>query len=211
MYHSISKPGQGLSVSPKDFDAQIEWLVDNGYTPITLGQLKRYWDGEFNVQGKVVVITFDDGYLDNYTDAYPILLKYHAPATIFVITDSIKRDNHMKWSQMQEMHKHGIEFGSHMVYHSNFLHTSHDQIAWELKMSKKDLEAGLNSPVTTFCYPGGGLIPEASDLVREAGYTMAVTTRDTLADRSEDHLLLSRVRVVGGESLQEFASKLQTP
>ncbi|KEO81939.1 hypothetical protein EL26_18090 [Tumebacillus flagellatus] len=211
MYHSIAEPGKDLSVSTKDFEEQLKWLAENGFTPITLGQLERYWDGSYEVDGKPVVITFDDGYLDNYTDAYPVLLKYHDPATIFIITDSIKRKNHMSWDQMKEMHAHGIEFGSHMVYHSNFLHTALDQISWELTASKRALEKGLGSPVTTFCYPGGGLIPEASRLVHDAGYTIAVTTQDEWADQSQDRLLLSRVRVVGGMKLDEFARRLQAP
>ncbi|WP_245884513.1 polysaccharide deacetylase family protein [Tumebacillus permanentifrigoris] len=210
MYHSIS-PGTDLRVSPEDFDAQMKWLQEHGYKPITLGQLGRHWDGTYDVTGgKPLVITFDDGYLDNYTAAWPILQKYHFPATIFVITDSIKLDNHMKWGQMQEMHAGGVEFGSHMVYHSNFTLTPQDQIASELQASKKTLEQGLSSPVTTFCYPGGGLIPEAAGLVRQAGYTMAVTTHHGLASAVEDHVLLSRVRVVGGVTIEEFANMLQT-
>jgi peptidoglycan/xylan/chitin deacetylase (PgdA/CDA1 family) len=210
MYHSIA-PGTDLKVSPEDFDAQMKWLQDNGYRPITLGQLDRHWRGTYPVTGgKPVVITFDDGYLDNYTAAWPILQKYQFPATIFVITDSIKLDHHMKWEQMKEMHAGGIEFGSHMVYHSNFTATPLDRIASELQESKKTLEAGLGSPVTTFCYPGGGLIPEAPGLVRQAGYTMAVTTHHAVATEDEDHALLSRVRVVGGISVEEFGRMLQT-
>lgn len=208
MYHSIAA-GNDLKVPLEDFDAQMKWLSENGFKPITLGQLNRYWQGNYPVEGKPVVITFDDGYLDNYTAAFPVLQKFHFPATIFVITDSVKRDNHMKWEQMREMHKDGIEFGSHMAHHSNFTKTPIDQIKAELKESKQELEQELGSPVTTFCYPGGGLIPEASQLVREAGYTMAVTTKNTFASQDEDQELLSRVRIVGGVSIDQFAHLLQ--
>ena len=208
MYHSISE-GQDLMVPPKDFDAQMKWLADNGYTPITMHRLQLYWQGKADIPGQPIVITFDDGYLDNYTTAYPILQKYQFPATIYVITDSVKRDNHMKWPQMQEMHAHGIEFGSHTVHHTNFLRTNPDQLKSELAESKRALEAGLGSSVTTFCYPGGGLTPEATQLVREAGYETAVTTRNEWATLSEDRLLLSRVRVVGGLSIEQFAKQLR--
>jgi peptidoglycan/xylan/chitin deacetylase (PgdA/CDA1 family) len=205
MYHSISE-GRDLQVPPADFEEQMRWLKEHGYTAITLGQLDAYWKGRYKVEGKPVVITFDDGYLDNYTVAWPILQKYQFPATIFVITDSIRLPHHMSWEQMREMHRAGIEFGSHMVHHSNFQRTPIERIAQELLESKRDLEKGLGSRVTTFCYPGGGLIPEAARLVKAAGYELAVTTRHKLASPDENPLLLSRLCVPGGMTLEQFAT-----
>ena len=208
IYHSISE-GQNLNVPPADFEAQMKWLADNGFKPITMHQLQQYWKGKVEVPGQPVVITFDDGYLDNYTVAFPILQKYKFPATIYIVTDSIKRDNHMKWPEMKEMHAKGIEFGSHTASHANFKHTPVEQLKVELARSKQAIEEGFGSPVTTFCYPGGGLIPEATSLVADAGYETAVTTRDAWATITEDRLLLSRVHVVGGITIEQFAKSLR--
>ena len=120
MYHSIDNPHHlsGIVVSPHNFRKQLKFFKKHKYNVISLDMLVAALKEKKRLPKKSVVITFDDGYEDNYTNAFPILKEFGFPATIFVITDLIStEDEYLTWDQLREMEKHGITIGSHTLDH----------------------------------------------------------------------------------------------
>ncbi len=119
MYHSIDyEKNNNLRMPKEKFSEQMKYIKDNGYTTLTVSQLHDFIEKDSPIPKKSVVITLDDGYADNYTNAYPILKKYGINATIFVITDSIDKDNsYLNSKQIKELQNNGIDIQSHTTNH----------------------------------------------------------------------------------------------
>lgn len=156
MYHQIEdpKPGNPLSyvfVNPANFEAQIKYLSENGYTFLFPDEM--YYADQCQ---KAVVITFDDGYKSNYTKAFPILKKYNAKATIFVTSDKIGSQWYLNQSEIQEMADSGlVTIGSHSTSHPRLTDLNSENLDYELSHSKATLEAITKKPVTNLAYPFG--------------------------------------------------------
>lgn len=227
-YHSVH-PDHNLPrrLSPDRFLAQMQWLQNNHYDICTLSQLaQRVYSG--TATRKSVAVTFDDGYLDNYEIALPILLDHQMKATFFVITNMIgdlpkssdegKRlcpSRHMMTKQqLREMHNSGMEIGSHTRTHIHVrdeLRRSYDAAWNELAGSRQALEDMLGSEVRTFCYPNGqkGVFDEATKkLLQDAGYYYAATTIWGAFDHQTDPLEIPRIRIRPDDSLVDFEKKL---
>ncbi|MFC2340938.1 MAG: polysaccharide deacetylase family protein, partial [Selenomonas artemidis] len=132
-YHMVNSMFISLAVEPEDFDWQMKYLVDHGYHTITPDELYDFLAGTGELPERPVLITFDDGYVDNYTTAYPILKKYNLKATIFVVTGFLsKRKGYLTWDQLREMEQHGITIESHTVTHAPLPELSDDRIREEL-------------------------------------------------------------------------------
>jgi len=192
-YHSVSDDRRdGLSVSVSDFDFQMDWLRRHRYTSLTLSGLTRWQPSK---REKPVAITFDDGYADNYTQAFPILKRYGFTATIFLVSKShdtgvihdwdrpkviesndFKAYELLSWAQVHEMANSGIEFGSHSCTHRNLTQLSFEERQKEINQSRKDLQEKLGCAVDSFCYPRGDLNEETIEIVKQAGYACAVVT-----------------------------------
>lgn len=192
-YHSISEMRQdSLAVHPADFQAHIEWLHHRGYRSITLAQ---FMGQTYTPGNRVVIITFDDGYEDNYSLAFPIMKRYGFIATIFLVSDYVNTDHFfywdvpkissdqdpalfriLKWDQVNEMANYGIEFGSHTCTHPELPSLSTNELTDEICRSRQDLQARLGKDVVSFCYPRGKLSHGVVDIVEKAGYHCAVLT-----------------------------------
>jgi peptidoglycan/xylan/chitin deacetylase (PgdA/CDA1 family) len=209
MYHSISKtPKNDLCVSPKQFEKQLRTLIMGGFTPITASELASAYEKGTQLPSHPFIITFDDGYADNYTSAFPILKKYKAKATIFVITSTINQGSYLSWNQLKEMENSGfIDIQSHTVNHLNLSSLTAKQIKKELTKSREILERNLNKPIAAFCYPSGNYNKKTLTYMKEAGYTMAFTTKPGLANYTKQGPFeLHRIRVFPNQS---FASLLK--
>ncbi|MBC6309567.1 polysaccharide deacetylase family protein [Listeria sp. FSL L7-1582] len=203
MYHSINtNVKNNLITPPNEFDTQMKWLSDNGYYTLTLAELAPLLEIGKNVPDKPVVITFDDGYQDNYTNAYPILKKYGLKATIFVITDKIAKNNHFDEAALKEMSAYGIEMESHTVHHYELNRLSYEAQLKELQYSKAFLERFTGKKVNSICYPVGRYNEDTVRAAEATGYTMGFTTEVGKANKKDGMYTLPRVRMVPGMSME---------
>lgn len=189
MYHSVGSSFAGdhqLSTPLATFEKQMRFLSDHRYRVVTLSSVVELLKAKKAIPAKTVVLTFDDGYEDNYTVVFPILKKYGFPATVFVITDYIAKEKEMYGSMcrfmtpqmLREMSDSGlVTIGSHTRSHF-FLPDIKDPSVLEKQVAgaKIFLEDILGRPVDFFCYPSGGYDKRSEEAVRRAGYKAAVTT-----------------------------------
>src|SRR5258708_4632588 len=207
---SYDRLGFALSVTPADFAAQMDWLKDSGYHPISAGDLHAYLRGARGLPSKPVILTFDDGYADFYPPALPILRRHDFRATAYVVSGFVGWPNYMTAAQVVEADRSGIEIGSHTVNHPNLTSMSSGSVRSQLVDSKRFLENLLGHPVTSFCYPSGKVNSNVAWQVADVGYDSATTTvfgfRHTLADR----YIWTRLRVSGGETRDQFAAAVTT-
>lgn len=203
-YHQINDTEHNsLTVNTKQFEAQMKYLAESGYTPITPAEMLDAWEGKGTLPEKPVIITFDDGYLDNYNHAYPILQKYGLKATIFLISDYVSTyPNYLTWADVLEMQESGlIDFESHTLSHEELTKApSTEEAKKQLTESKKALEWHLGRPVTFIAYPCGEYDETLEDLTKDAGYRAAFTVNYGLAEPGEDPFILDRVPIFGSNS-----------
>lgn len=195
-YHSINKDPSGKSsiiISKEKFRQQLQTIKDNGYTTLTMAQLNGYLFEDKPIPEKSVVITFDDGYRDNYTDAFPILKEFNMNATIFVISSYLDRELYLTTEEIEEMSDYGIDIESHTVSHVKLSTLSYENQLKELKNSKEIIEKITNKPVISIAYPEGKYNNTTKKAVIEAGYSMGFTIERGYADRNDNPAQLNRI------------------
>ena len=226
MYHQIGEPAprgtpyRGLTVHPSDFKRQMTWLRRLGYRGLSMHELLPYIKGERH--GKVVGITFDDGYRNVYTNALPVLRDNDFTATNYFVArqiaggnvwDSEKGIPHsqlMSVDQIKAWAVAGMEVGSHTLDHPNLPKLSPEVADYQIKQSKIELEDIIGKEVGAFCYPYGGYAPEVLAMVRDAGYTNATTTEGGLANSTDNIYALPRVTVARSTNVLRFLQKCMT-
>lgn len=207
-YHKVDDMPISLSIPPAEFDAQMAYLRDNGYTTISPDDLWASLESDAPLPDKPVLITFDDGYADNYKNAYPILKKYGYRATIFVITDFLSANpNYITWDQAREMQSAGITIASHTMQHKSLTGLTDDEIRAELNGSKAALEYQLGAENIYFAYPTGTYSIHIMKLVQEAGYKGAFTIKYGDVDAASSLFALERVPVFQTENTFESFRK----
>ena len=214
MYHYVSEPPPDsdiyrvdLSVPPDAFRQQMAYLKDNGYTPVDLYDLSTAIVAHTELPEKPIVITFDDGYLDNYENAFPILQEYGFKGTFFVITEFIDsgREGYMNWEMLEEMSRAGHRIESHSRTHPDLTTKSRDGLIWELLGSQETLAAHIGYKPRYFCYPGGTYNDETIQVLKELDYWGAVTTENGSWHGFNDRFEWRRVRLRNSTTIQEFA------
>lgn len=211
MYHSISDrdPSNSLLVSPSEFENEMAWLHDNGFTSLSLDEL-YYSLTTGNVPARPVVITFDDGYDDNYTNAYPILQKYGLIGNFFVITDYIgTKPGFMNIDMLKEMYSNGMIIESHTSNHQELKNISDDAKISSIKNAQNFLKENLNIDSKFICYPVGRYDESTKNIVSSLGIKLAVTTEPGLANINQGLTSLKRIRI-SPMSLESFKSNFQT-
>lgn len=196
-----------LSVPPDKFEAQMQYLAQNGYTPVSLDTLYGIFNGQASVVGKVVVLTFDDGYIDFYTNAFPILRRFNFHAVSFIPTGLIGSGYYMNWNQIKEIASTGlVTFEGHTVNHINLPSVSYATALRELQDSRNILQANTGYPVNFVAYPNGSTNGWVQAAARQAGYVGGVGTWYGKAWGSG--INMPRIKVSGFWSIKEFASRL---
>ncbi|KZD88445.1 Polysaccharide deacetylase [Bacillus subtilis] len=209
MYHSISS-GNSLRVPKKEFEAHMKWLHDNGYQTLTPKEAYLMLTQDKKPSEKCVLITFDDGYTDNYQDAYPVLKKYGMKATIFMIGKSIGHRHHLTEEQMKEMAQHGISIESHTIDHVELNGLTPQQQQSEMADSKKLFDHMFHQQTTIISYPVGRYNEETLKAAEKTGYQMGVTTEPGAASRDQGMYALHRVRVSPGMSGSAFGAYIES-
>ena len=197
--------GFGLSVTPANFAAQMDWLAQNGYHPVTTSDLVAYLGGERGLPSRPIVITFDDGYADFYTNAIPILRRHDFTAVTYVVSGFMGRPGYMTANEVLSAQGAGFEVGSHTVDHVNLTKQSSDGLRYQLTASKEALERLLKRPVTSFCYPYGKFGAREANAVAAAGYQDATSTMGGSYRTMANRFIWARLYVKGGETLGQFA------
>lgn len=187
---------QSLAISPSTFEKQMETLVNGGYTFLTASELGTIFNGEKALPNRSILITFDDGYRDFYTDVYPILKKYSIKATVYMIAGDIGYKNYMTEKQLQNIASEGlVEIGAHTIHHVNLQTATEPVMKNELVEGRNIIEEVIDKPVISFAYPDGQFSELSEQKVKEAGYTTAMTTKPGIMITSNlDRYALSRIR-----------------
>ncbi|MBE8954965.1 MAG: polysaccharide deacetylase family protein [Quinella sp. 2Q5] len=195
-YHQVDDKHSSLAVPVADFDAQMKFLVDSGCVTITPDELYAGLNGELELPPRPVLITFDDGYIDNYTNAFPILKKYGLRATIFVIPAFTGQyPNYMNWDQLREMESGGVTIQSHTLTHPKLEELPDDEIRSELLNSKNLLEEQLGHPIEFMAYPTGTYNLHIAGIAQDLGYKGAFTIKYGIVDRGSNFFALERVPI----------------
>jgi peptidoglycan/xylan/chitin deacetylase (PgdA/CDA1 family) len=226
MYHSISDTAETrasayfkIRTTPRIFREHLSQLARAGYATIGLADAARRLQASSGTAGKLVALTFDDGYQDFYSAAFPILQEFQCTATVFLPTASICRTFQgapcLAWSQIRELLRHGIEFGSHTVTHPQLRTLPEREIQRELQASRQEIEDRLGNPAASFSYPYA--FPEADAAFRrklramllQAGYENGVSTIVGTASAASDRLFLERLPINAADDEALFTAKLQ--
>lgn len=210
MYHHVKEPKDpagdkidyNLSVPTSVFSQQMASLSLRGYGTVSTKEL-------FSTdQSNKIILTFDDGYKDVITNAFPVMQNYGFKGTVFVIVGSIGKDDYMTLEDLKTLRDAGWEIGSHTLSHPDLAKASPEKAQREITESKARLEADLGITIDTICYPSGRYSPEVLTTVQDSGYHFAVTTKPGRSNLRSDAYTLKRVRINGPDSLNQFTSKV---
>lgn len=208
MYHEIGDGPSSLYVSEKNFRAQMHYLRSNGYKIATMTQAREMLINK-QIPPKVAVITFDDGYVSVYTRAWPILEECAFPATVYVCSSFPGLYNYLTWDHIKILHSGGVEIGSHSNTHPALTTLNSAALTQEIVGSKQILEQKLEAKINSFCYPTGAYNQYTPILVKNAGYTTAVTVNLRKSTPQDDLYLLPRIRVFKADTISSFAKNIQ--
>ncbi|MBM3249392.1 MAG: polysaccharide deacetylase family protein [Candidatus Omnitrophica bacterium] len=202
MYHSVDSGGvreNRLVVSPGTFERQMRFLKERRYNVVTLEELSALIAAKSRIPDKTVAITFDDGYRDNFTRAFPVLKKYGLKATVFIIVDEVGRPqaDRLDWQDLKQMQSSGlVTIGSHAMGPEPLTKiSSGEELRRQIFGAKKALEEKLGVPVEFFAYPEGRFDAHIRQLVRDAGYGAAVATSPGREYPNDDIYALKRIRI----------------
>lgn len=194
-YHQVSEENDIYSVTAEQFAEQMEYLSAKGYHAISLEELFAAYEGKATLPSKPIVITFDDGYEDNFLTALPIMEKYNMKATVFVVPSLVNTPDYLSWQQVLAMKERKIEIGSHTMNHIGLGEVSPEQQRQEIFESKMVLEQHIGTAVKFFAYPYGQFTPISQQLLQEAGYKGASSGIPGLNHKGTDAYALKRVNV----------------
>jgi peptidoglycan/xylan/chitin deacetylase (PgdA/CDA1 family) len=207
--HADDPDYQQLFVAPKAFEEQVAYLKDNGYQTITFAELVGAFNGEVGLPEKPVIITFDDGWDDIYSVAYPILKQYGMRATFFISTNWIENlEGVVSWTQLEEMSAGGMEFGSHSVTHPYLTTADPEWMKYEIEGSKAALEEHTRKSITALAYPFGLYDDTVIAAVKAAGYLTACTIDPGATATADNLLTLPRTWVYDWTTIEDFAGLL---
>jgi peptidoglycan/xylan/chitin deacetylase (PgdA/CDA1 family) len=214
MYHVIATAPAGaanpqLFTKPIRFRAEMDYLAAHGYHAVTLQDVYDAWERDALVPEKPVVISFDDGYRGDYTDAMPALREHSWPGVLNLEIGALE-DGELTAPMINEMLGAGWELDSHTISHLDLRGMSPPMLRREVAGSREILKKRFGVPVNFFCYPAGRYDAPAVAEVRRAGYLGATTTESGLASR-QDLYKLKRIRIDQSDGVGALAEKLKRP
>lgn len=212
LYHSIGTNDREFTVSPDSFAMQMGWLRDSEFNIVSLDALARYRTVG-KIPHKTLAITFDDGYQDNYTNAFPVLQRYVIPATIFITTGDLRGKKivsipplpKMSEAQLQTLHESGlVAIEPHSETHPNFGDISEDEIEYETRESKSYIDTLLGKKCRHFAYPKGSYSETAQRVLARCGLSFAYTTNVGRVHPYDDCYLIKRNGIGPNVTFSQF-------
>lgn len=198
-YHAVNDISHSsLVVTTSDFRDDMKYLANNGYTSITMDELYNYLVHNESLPDKPVLITFDDGYTDNYTNAFPILKEYHMQATLFMIGDAIGTDRFLSAEQLKEMDANGFHIEAHTYSHKRLTNLDDMTLQADLAKSRTVLESLLQRPIRYLAYPQGFNNELVQQRTKDAGYLMAFTVAPGTVKPGDNLFALNRLSIFEG-------------
>lgn len=196
LYHRVGYTTDQLTVTPERFSNDLSLLADYGYQTISLRQFQNFLQGNgADLPEQPVLLTFDDGYIDNYENAFPILQKFGLSATFFIITGLLWTPGRLSPGQLQEMARSGMCFGSHTVTHRSLASLSPQEADEELNSSRSTLESILGTVVDTVSYPCGSYNDTIIQIAQNNGYQEGFTVRNGTCYTNSSLFELRRIPV----------------
>jgi peptidoglycan/xylan/chitin deacetylase (PgdA/CDA1 family) len=220
MYHYISVPPPNsdkyridLSVTPEKFESHLKYLAENGYTTISLYELHAYLSSARPLPPKPVVLTFDDGYIDAYTHAFPLLVKYRMTGTFFIVSEFVNSPNpaYMRWEHIKALSAAGMSIESHSRAHTDLRLRRGDfkGLVWDTLPVLDEIERHTGKRPRFFCYPFGKYDDAVIRMLKSEYMLGAVTTDYGQVHTLQNAYTWRRVRVPGAIALEGFAAALR--
>jgi peptidoglycan/xylan/chitin deacetylase (PgdA/CDA1 family) len=211
-YHVVGTPPPDapfpeLYVRRQAFAAQLRWLRRGGYHPVSLRRVYDYWKRGYALPPRPVVLSFDDGYREDFTNVRPLLLRYRWPAVLNLAVQNVL-DRKLTLRQLLLMVRDGWEIDAHTMTHVDLTTVYGSQLRYQVAGSRRWIRQRLRVPVAFFCYPSGRYNATVLRAVRAAGFLGATTENQGEASPRDGFLTLDRLRVNGSDSLTAFAAKL---
>ncbi|MGZ6347295.1 MAG: polysaccharide deacetylase family protein [Anaerolineales bacterium] len=206
LYHhiAVSPIDSRYYVTPDSFESELRLLKNWGYTSITTSMLMQAIMNGAALPPHPIILSFDDGNEDNYTNAFPIMQKYGFTGVLYIVYDYMNNPGYMTADQIKEMAATGWEVGSHTLTHPNLI-TDAQNLRAEIVDSRKDLQKALGVPILTFAYPFGDASSAATDYVHFAGYIAAMGATGYTPDQGKGNLfMLQRSEIKGSEDAKTF-------
>jgi len=204
-YHSIDDSGSVISTPPSVFRRQMKYLADGGHQVVSLVELIRSLKDGTRLSAKTVVLTFDDGFSNFYTEAFPVLCEYSFSATVFLVTgrcgkfndwqgnsDAIPRSKLLSWQEVRELDRFGIEIGSHTKTHRDLTRLGSQDVEREIIDSKAEIEDEVGREAATFAYPFGGMNPAVRQIAAD-NFDAACSTELGKVTKASDFYSLRRL------------------
>lgn len=217
MYHHLdyldANAGVGLrtwTVSPSEFAKQLDYIRMNGFHTISFGQLVGFFQEGLPLPDRPIILTFDDGWMAQYTVAFQELKKRGMIGTFFAPTSYLDAGGKslFDWDQAREMSRAGMEFGSHTIKHLDLTTVYLDEVRRQLQLSKQAMEEQLGVPIVALSYPFGMFNPKVVAATEAAGYRAAVILCCGYKQTADAMLMMPRIRISYDDSLQDVAKRL---
>ncbi len=223
LYHRVAPTGapetSRYRVTPNVFEAQVRYLAEGGYQSIGIEEWRCAKDGRRPLPGRAVLFTFDDGYQDFATYAWPILQRYGFSATVFLVADRIGGTNAwdavygerlplLSWEEVRRLRDAGVTFGSHTATHHRLTGLSPADVVLEAARSRATIQRGLDRPVTSLAYPHGAEDSVVRHLVGACGYLYGFSCRPGRSRLDDPLLALPRIEVTGSDTPDDFIAKV---
>jgi peptidoglycan/xylan/chitin deacetylase (PgdA/CDA1 family) len=203
MYHQLnqSNPSTSLIVSRESFRQQMDWLERKRFRFLSLDEVVDRQD-KASLWDRVIALSFDDGFRDNYENGFSVLIQRYKPAALFVVVDWVGREGFLGWREIRELAIAGITIGSHSLSHRWLPDITDDgELEREITESKKRIEDEVGKEVVHFSYPVGGVDERVAACVKKAGYRAAWVAGASPTRRIKDPLLcLRRIKVTPSDS-----------
>jgi len=215
VYHSVDENDSFYSVTQKEFVKQIEYLSKN-YHVVSLDDVLDFVISKRDLPRRSVAITFDDGYYDNYLNAYPRAKKYGFPIAIFVASGFVGKAmslgkvpiKMLSWDELVEMSRNKVTIGAHTVGHPDLRQVDRREAEDQIEKCKADIESAIGLPVVYFAYPKGSYNRSLFELLHDKGFKVAFATGDGIVQRGDNHYSLKRVSMDASVSFIMFKARL---